>query len=132
MFGYVRVVLGQIQFVGYFFSLPLLLGNDDIADIVVIGVHLGWRAEQLLDIEIGTHQVQMESVEGLPGLRIHYGIDDRQRELQIVVIHAVKAFLDPQIFAMRPAGMVYPAFWIEPEGFDDEGVVILPPATWRQ
>src|SRR4029077_13868838 len=61
-----------------------------------------------------------------PGLCIHLGVINRNRELHVVMVHPVKPFLHSQICAMRTASMIEPGSWIEPNRLHDEGVVIHP------
>src|SRR5579864_7179314 len=42
------------------------------------------------------------------------------------MVDAVKPFLHPQLFAMRTASVIQPAFWIQPGRLDYERVVIHP------
>jgi len=64
--------------------------------------------------------------EGIPGFRIHRRIDDRQRELQDVVAHAVEPLFHSQVAAMRTADIIDPGSCIEPNRLDDERGIVLP------
>src|SRR4029077_2381615 len=67
-----------------------------------------------------------ELVKTLPGFRIHLRVGNRHGELHIVMVHAMKALLDPQILAMRTTGVIEPASGIQTDRLDHERVVIHP------
>ncbi len=62
----------------------------------------------------------------LPRFGIHVGVIDRYGELQIVAVHAMKALFDPQVLAVRAAGMIDPAARIHTDCINHESVIVHP------
>src|SRR4029077_20543608 len=54
------------------------------------------------------------------------GIVNGDRELEVVTVHAVEAFLDAESIAMRAARVIDPGSFVQSSGLNHERVVINP------
>src|SRR5579864_1325285 len=75
-------------------KLFLGLGAEGIADLLVVLLEIGRRAIEFSYIETPRLQAQWKLVQRHPWPRIHLGIVNRYCKLHMVVIDAVKPFLD--------------------------------------
>src|SRR6266478_6074871 len=76
----------RITSIGGFWKMYRLFRSwlkDYVANIIIVPLHLRWRAAQLLDVEIGWLQMQRKLVQGQPGFGIHLRVDNLQRELHV-------------------------------------------------
>src|SRR5712692_9228786 len=71
-----------------------------IAMLLVVFRRFRRRAFHLHDVETGPLQPQRQFIQSDPRFRVHLGVVDHNRHLQVIPVHAVVAFLDAHRIAV--------------------------------
>src|ERR1700730_10284070 len=91
------------------------LGREDL--LVFRGLRR--RRDHLHQVRVRWHQSQGQLVAGYPRLRVCLRVVDRDGELEGILVHAVVAFLDAHLGAVRVAGIVEPGSLIRADRLHD-------------
>ena len=109
-------------------SLVLLRARGNAVGLVV-GIGFIWRAVPRQDVHSGILQ-RHRNLHRLPRSRIDFGVVNRLRPLERVVVQSPERFRNARLVADRPAGIVQPyaVFREGPDGLDFERVIVDPSA----
>lgn len=65
-------------------------------------------------------------VQSQPGLCIHLGVINGDRQLQIVVIDSMESLLDAQLVTVGPTCVIQPSPFVHAHRFSHKSIVIYP------
>src|SRR3984893_14994689 len=103
-------------------------GTRRIRESLVVVFHLARRTVLLHDVSMWIFQFHRKFVHSHPRLRIHLGIVNRYRPLQVIMVHAMDPLLHVHLVADGTSGRIQPdsVFSHHPRRLNDERGIVQP------